>query len=200
MPLSPAQPRRSLHTRAVRYEGYRRDDGLWDIEAHLSDTKPFDYPLSAGVRRAGEPVHEMWVRVTIDAQFVIRDIEAQTDWMPYPGACEQIGPHCRKLIGLSLVRGFRKTLHELMGGVQGCTHLTDLLLYLPTAAIQTFAGEMRDDDSGAGKPFQLDRCHALETTTDTVRRFYPKWYRGEIAIPKMKDTATDQTESFHENS
>ena len=31
---------------------------------------------------------------------------------------------------------------------------------------------------GEGKPFQLYRCHALETTTDTVRRYYPQWYRG----------------------
>jgi hypothetical protein len=34
------------------------------------------------------------------------------------------------------------------------------------------------EDEGADKPFQLDRCHALETTTETVRRYYPKWYRG----------------------
>jgi hypothetical protein len=27
-------------------------------------------------------------------------------------------------------------------------------------------------------PFQLDRCHALETTSETVRRYYPRWYRG----------------------
>jgi hypothetical protein len=50
---------------------------------------------------------------------------------------------------------------------------------LPTAALQTFAGLVRDDDSAAHKPFQLDRCHALETTTDTVRRYYPKWFRDK---------------------
>jgi hypothetical protein len=43
--------------------------------------------------------------------------------------------------------------------------------------VQTFAG-LRREDSGEGKPFQLDHCHALATTTDTVRRYYPKWYRG----------------------
>jgi hypothetical protein len=34
------------------------------------------------------------------------------------------------------------------------------------------------EDEGEQKPFQLDRCHALDTTGDVVRRYYPKWYRG----------------------
>jgi hypothetical protein len=65
-----------------------------------------------------------------------------------------------------------------MGSVRGCTHLTEMLSSLPTAAVQTFAGLKRREDEGAHKPFQLDRCHALDTTGDTVRRYYPKWYRG----------------------
>jgi hypothetical protein len=28
------------------------------------------------------------------------------------------------------------------------------------------------------KPFQLDRCHALASTSPVVGRYYPKWYRG----------------------
>ncbi len=108
---------------------------------------------------------------------MIHDIEAITDRMPYPDACDRIGPAYRKLIGANLVSGFRKLLHDRLGTVQGCTHLTELLSYLPTAAVQTFAGLRREND-GDQKPFQLDRCHALETTTENVRRYYPKWYRG----------------------
>jgi hypothetical protein len=96
---------------------------------------------------------------------------------PIPGACDRIEPAYGKLVGANLVQGFRKRLHDDMGGVHGCTHVTELLGSLPTAAVQTFAGLRREND-GDAKPFQLDRCHALETTTDTVRRYYPKWYRG----------------------
>ena len=53
----------------------------------------------------------------------------------------------------------------------------ELLAQAPTAAIQMFAGLSREID-GDAKPFQLDRCHALESSTDTVRRYYPRWYRG----------------------
>jgi hypothetical protein len=178
MPLSSAAVDRSrLHVRAVTYEGYRRGDGLFDIEGHLTDVKDHDYTLLTGVRRAGEPVHDMWIRLTIGGDYLIRAIEVRTDEMPYPGACDLITPAYDKLVGASLLHGFRRTLQEAMGGVRGCSHLTELLSHAPTAAIQMFAG-LRREIEGDERPFQLDRCHALETTTETVRRYYPRWYRG----------------------
>jgi len=178
MPLSPAAPRKRLHERNARYEGFARDDGLFDVEAHLTDVKDQDFTLLTGLRRAGEPVHDMWVRLTIDTSFAIHAVEAKTDAMPYPGACTRIEDAYRRLIGANLLDGFRKTLHGAFGGVHGCTHVTELLAYLPTAAVQMFSGLKRREDEGEHKPFQLDRCHALETTSDVVRRYYPQWYRG----------------------
>jgi hypothetical protein len=179
MPLSPPSVARSrLHTRRVAYEGFRRDDGLFDLEGHLVDVKDHDYALLTGLRSAGVPVHDMWVRATVATDYIIRAIEVCTDGMPYEGACDRIGPAYARLQGASLLHGFRRTLYEAMGGVLGCSHVTELLAHLPTAAIQMFAGLRREIEEGEGKPFQLDRCHALETTTDTVRKYYPQWYRG----------------------
>jgi hypothetical protein len=56
-----------------------------------------------------------------------------------------------------------------------------MLAGIPTAAIQTFAGEMKEERDDGSKPFQLDQCHALETTSEAVRTWYPKWYRGRAA-------------------
>lgn len=179
MPLSrPLLTRTRLHTRRVTYECFRRDDDLFELEGHLTDIKDHDYALLSGVRLAGDPVHDMWARVTVGRDFVIRTIEVRTDDMPYPGACDRIESAYARLVGASVLHGFRKTLHDTMGGVQGCSHVTELLTHLPPAAIQMFAGLRREIEEGEGKPFQLDRCHALETTTDTVRRYYPQWYRG----------------------
>jgi hypothetical protein len=177
MPLPPPASRTRLHERAIVYDGFARDDGLYDIEARLVDRKDQDYLLLSGVRPAQVPVHEMAVRVTIDRHFVIHAIDVVTDGSPYPGYCDRIGDAYGKLVGANLVDGFRKALFDAMGGVKGCTHLTELLAALPTAAVQTFAGLRREDD-GDRKPFQLDRCHALETHAPAVRRYYPKWYRG----------------------
>jgi len=120
MPLPVSEVERELtHTRRVRYEGYKRADGLWDIEAHLLDTKNHDFHLKTGVRRAGQAVHDMWLRVTIDKSFAILDAQASMDAVPYPGGCEKIPPAYRKLIGLNLVRGFRKRVWDVLGGVKG---------------------------------------------------------------------------------
>lgn len=176
----PAVSRKRLHLRQVAFQGFKREDGLWDIEARLTDTKDHDYPLASGLRRQGEPVHDMHVRVTIDQQFNIRAATAVSAAVPYPGSCDTIAPDYARLVGLNLVQGFRRTVGEMFEGTRGCSHITEMLHYLPTAAIQTFASEMVDTEGFGGKPFQLDRCHALETTGETVRRFYPKWYRGSI--------------------
>ena len=191
MPLTSPAARERLHLRRVSYEGFRRDDGLFDIEAHLTDHKDRDYLLAMGTRSKDVPVHNMWARVTIDRRFDVIDIEAVTDEMPYPGQCDRIGPEYKKLIGSNLLKGFRKAIAASLGGVNGCTHLSELLGYLPTAAVQTFAGIKNEADSVDGKkPFQLDSCHALATNTETVRMYYPKWFvaeestvRGELVEP-----------------
>lgn len=41
MPLKQPAERERLHTRAIEINGYRRADGRYDIEAHLTDSKSF---------------------------------------------------------------------------------------------------------------------------------------------------------------
>jgi hypothetical protein len=177
MPLPVSEVARvETHTRRVRYEGYKRADGLWDIEAHLTDVKNHDYRLKTGVRRAGQAVHDMWLRVTIDMRFNILDAIAVSDAHPYPGGCDAIAPAYRKLVGLNLMKRFRREVRERFGTVRGCTHLTEMIAGLPTAAIQTFAGEVGEERADGSRPFQLDQCYAMDTTGETVRTLYPKWY------------------------
>ena len=70
MPLSTPVPRQMLHRRVVQCTGYRREDGLWDIEGHMVDTKTYSVPNEdrGGVIQAGEPLHEMWIRLTVDEE------------------------------------------------------------------------------------------------------------------------------------
>ena len=66
--LPPTAPRVRLHQRQVTLDGYKRADGMWDLEAHLVDCKDQTYRLASGVRQPGEAVHDLWVRVTIDGE------------------------------------------------------------------------------------------------------------------------------------
>ena len=180
MPLDPTIGREPLHTRSIELRGYKRADGLYDIEGHLVDTKPFDFKLAAGLRPAGQPIHDMWLRITVDRELRIVDAAASTDAMPYVGDCDTITPAYRKLIGLAISPGYFQRVKELLGGVRGCTHITELAGAVATAAFQTMAGQrLRPADQ---KPFQLDKCHALESTSRAVAKYYPKWYRGSAPV------------------
>src|SRR5256885_13823436 len=109
MPLPVTDVERELtHTRRVRFEGYKRKDGLFDIEAHLTDAKSHDLPMKAGVRRGGQPIHEMWLRVPIDRHLTILDAVAFSEAVPYPVGCENISPAYRKRIGLTPDQAFPK--------------------------------------------------------------------------------------------
>ena len=179
MPLAEGSSRRHhIHTRVVRFEGYRREDGLYDIEGRLVDVKPILLQLASRDVPADEPVHDMWIRLTIDCELNVLAAEAVTDRRPYEGYCETITPDYHGLVGTNLGNGFRKAVQDLLGSVRGCTHLNEMLGQFPSAAMQTLAGEQRDTDDTHGKPLYLDRCHALDTLGEGVRRYYPRWYRG----------------------
>ena len=128
------------------------------------------------MRTAGEPIHDMWLRITVDKQLHIVDAQAAMDAVPYVGHCGEIVPAYRLLVGLAIRPGYSQQLKELFGGVRGCTHVSELAGALATAAFQTMAGQRVQDP--AHKPFQLDKCHALDATGPAVGRYYPKWYRG----------------------
>ncbi|AKJ26798.1 DUF2889 domain-containing protein [Caldimonas brevitalea] len=183
MALPTAAPQRQLkHRRSIDLAVYVRDDGLWEVDARLVDVKTRDHQLASGVRRAGEPFHDMTLRLVVDRELNIVSAGAVTDSMPYPGHCDQHGDAYARLVGLNLFRNFRQAVKERLGGIHGCTHITEMTQVLPTAVIQAFAGEVFDVREGASAdtqqaPFQLDRCHALRSDGEAVRLHYPRWYR-----------------------
>lgn len=184
MPLSPPVPRNLRHTRAITVEAYARDDGLWDLDAHISDVKVRDIVLASGLREGGLPVHDLKLRVTIDRDLTIVDAEAASDAVPYPGFCDTIGPAYKQLIGLSLMKHFRLHLKDRLSGVLGCTHLTELAQVLPTAAVQAFADDVIPAQlagEGTTPPFEIGRCHALRADGPAVAKYYPRWAIKAVA-------------------
>ena len=182
--------RQLIHTRQIHTEVFRREDGLWDIEASLLDTKGKDFHLASSIRSKGEPIHHMTLVITIDTQFNVLAAKASSLAVPYPGSCELISSDYSKLVGLNLVSGFRAAVKGLFKGIKGCSHITELCSVLPTAAIQGFAGEIlqsRVEETGdsAQMPFQLNGCHALRTDGEVVKKHYKVWYGAPLVPPEM---------------
>ncbi len=186
MPLSSPAPRQSLHSRQVCCRGFRRDDGLWDIEGSLLDTKDYEFARRdlAGVHPVGAPVHAMLVRFTIDDQFLLHDIEVAMDHTPF-ATCPRIAPEFAALTGLNLTSGFVKQLRTRFGGVAGCTHLVDLMIAMATAAFQTVYPILSREKPATGKPVIIDTCHALAADGPVVARIWPDYATG-----KPQDSST----------
>ena len=137
MPLPEPVARTPAHTRSITYQGFRREDGLWDIEAHMTDVKSYSFQNHfRGTIEAGEPMHEMLLRVTVDDDFVIQEVTAVTDNSPFE-ICPDIVEAYQSLAGIKMGPGWRRNIRQVVGGVRGCTHLTELLFPMATVAMQT---------------------------------------------------------------
>jgi hypothetical protein len=171
-----------MHTRQIRCQGFARADGLWDIEGHLVDTKPYDMPNADrpnGKIAAGEHLHEMWIRLTLDTELWVRAVEVVTDFGPY-AVCPSIAPNFQRLVGERIKAGWTQRTRELLGGVQGCTHLVELLGPLATTAFQTIypVRVKRDSTPSAHKPALIDTCHAYRSDGPLVKHKWPEHYTG----------------------
>ena len=141
MPLSHPTDREPSHTSRITCEGFRRSDGLFDIEGHLTDVKSYEVPNEhRGTIEPGEPIHDMWLRLTISEDLTVTAVEAVTDAGPFD-ICPDITPNFQRLVGLVVGPGWRRKVQERLGGPEGCTHPVELLGPLATTAYQTLFGE-----------------------------------------------------------
>ena len=181
MPLPTPQPRKHLHHRAVSYDGYLREDGLWDIEARMTDTKA--YPMVSpekGAMLAGEPIHDMYIRATVDDTMTIVEITAVMASRPF-AECPQAVDPMQNMVGATMGRGWRQAIEKAMGGIEGCTHLRELLFNMATAAFQTIPvyqahrhNRTTIAPSADGQPPpHLGKCLAWDFNGPVVQRNYP---------------------------
>ena len=184
MPLPTPVPRKLHHTRTIECCGYRRDDGLWDIEGHLVDITPQEVHTDDRVVPAGKPLHELWIRLTVDLDLTVHAVEAVTDWGPYDG-CGSITPAFEQLQGLSIRSGWTLKVRELLGGVRGCTHLVELLGPVATTAFQTVYSareHARPAGSDGKRPGLIDSCHMYAVNGPIVKRRWPTFHIAAVPV------------------
>jgi hypothetical protein len=174
MPLSDPAERNLLHLRDIQLRGYQRKDGLFDIEAHLVDTKSYGFNNEGrGWIEPGEALHGMWIRMTITEDFEVLSCEASSDFTPYD-VCPA---------------------NERVGGIHGCTHLREVIGQMGTVAFQTLypvrrqreleqaaarraSGEVVDEKKV--RPALIGTCIAYAPDSPVVKQRWP-WYEPEKA-------------------
>ena len=124
-----------LHHRSYEIRAYRIKPGELLLRGKVTDQKPpgvyFENDL--------EPleIHHMIIDVSVSfPDLIITDVIVVMETHPHKG-CIKIVDHYKKLVGLSIARGFTKKVRELFGGPRGCSHTTALLNAMAPVAIQS---------------------------------------------------------------
>lgn len=180
MPLPPSPSRREVHHRSIDLRVYQRDDGLFEAETRLVDTKPFPFKrLTAAVAPPGQALHDLWLRVVLDDEFTVRDVVASSDSTPF-AICPQAGAALKALVGERIGRGWSRVIREKLERTDNCTHLVELLQPLATVALMGVRGVLpgkgmpsADEDP----PRQLDTCYAFAAEREVVRTVWPRHHR-----------------------
>ena len=190
MPLPAPTPREKLHNRSIVCEGFRRADGLWDIEACMIDTKTYAYHnRDRGEVKAGEPVHEMWLRLTLDLDMTIIQAHAEMEYSPF-NLCRGARGVMKELEGLQIKSGWLRQARARIGRRESCTHLFELLGPLSTTAYQTMHTALEKRRTGGAprpgapdakreRPRIIDQCYSLASDSPIVKLEWPEFYTGK---------------------
>jgi hypothetical protein len=173
-----------MHLRRIEMRAYAREDGLWDIEAHLHDEKPFAYiDPGRGPQKAGDPVHDIHVRLTVDDDRIVRDVAVEMGAVPF-GTCHEVNDTLRPLIGERVGRGWRQILKKIPRNAT-CAHVHEVLVPMATVVHQGMSlgrepeGKvaLQPDPTLAEKPFFVDDCHSWRADGPVAAHFYPQFSR-----------------------
>lgn len=182
--LPPATPRRHLHTRRVTTEGFLRDDGLWDLEGELLDTKTYESASSGSLpRQPGDPIHHMLVRLTLDEEMKVHAAMAVMVNTPF-AECLPAAPPVHALVGAQIGLGWRHAVNQAMGGTAGCTHIRELLMAMATVAFQTIGPWQRHERMRKGgdahypgdtPAHQMGQCIGWDFNGAVIARVAPQF-------------------------
>jgi hypothetical protein len=95
--------REELHHRSIDLRFFRRSDGLFEVEGRLVDTKshPFRRLLAEKDAPPGQHLHDITVRLVLDAELQVRAADADMRATPFgicPGAAGALqSPLARKV-------------------------------------------------------------------------------------------------------
>ena len=176
--------RKKIHIRKVICEGFKRDDNLWDIEGYLIDTKTYDFKTEyRGEVNSGMAIHNMSIRVTLNDNLLIKDINISMDNYPYE-TCPAVLKNFKKLVGITVGRGFRKNVYSKVGGIAGCTHLVELLFPIATTAFQTIYSyksfkSKNKKSKNYDQPLLINTCHSWRENGEVIEKYFPKFYKNK---------------------
>lgn len=180
----PPSPRELRHHRQIDLRFYHRADGLYEVEGTLTDRKtvPFRRQLCDADTPPGEAIHDITVTLVLDSAMRIHDATAKMRSTPF-AICPQAENTLSPLIGLTMAKGWNKSVRALLSGAQSCTHIMELMGPLATTAYQGLApmrlAIINAPENESQRLAKVDSCYAYSASRDVVAQLWPHLVRSE---------------------
>jgi hypothetical protein len=163
-----------IHQRVLDMSTYALDDEKVVVEGSLRDERfrPI-YELS-GQRREEGVIHHMIIRLVVGGlPLRILDAEAEMPHVPL-ALCTTTCESVKKIIGLKIKSGFGEKVHKLIGGVEGCAHLTHLLTVMVQEALHGYwTHKMRKPEPPPGSLEEIEGLSYLLNSCSMWRKDGP---------------------------
>jgi len=173
------------HARRILCLAYQRSDGLWEVEAEVSDQKQEMVTFrSREPVKPGEFIHRMTISFLIDGNDLVKDVRAKLLTGPWRECVDAENAYSR-LIGIRVVPGFQRVVRERIGRGQGCSHISDVILQVGNTYLQATwpsrVARQRAIDSDArnwSDPLATNfvgECHAWRRGGDALHAEFPEF-------------------------
>lgn len=185
--LTSAVTREELHLRTIEMRGFRRSDGMFEVEGRVVDLKPFEFkhPGDGITVAAKHPIHDIGLRLVFDSEMVIREVDTFTVNAPYQ-ACPEGGRALQELKGLRMASGWNREVRSRLSGARSCTHMVELLGPMATTAFQALAMvrlSQPEELNTSGRPVKIDSCYAYSAEGEVVMKRWPQFHRTAQGKP-----------------
>ena len=127
-----------IHSRSLDLKTYPVDDGKVIIEGWLKDDRFVQTFDLLGRKKDKGLVHHMAVRLLVgNVPLTILDAESEMLHVPHE-LCHTTKESIKKVIGMEIKTGFSDEVRRVIGGIEGCAHLTHLVIVLGQEAVHGY--------------------------------------------------------------
>lgn len=180
-----------IHTRNINLATYPHSDSKIIVHGVLKDeryVKIFD--ITGNILKPGV-IHHLDIKLLIKSDpLIIEDAQAQMIKVPMVECTETLDT-IEKLKGVEIKSGFSKTIHDIMGGKKGCTHLCQLIIVMSQEIVHGWLTHKRKKNTPVlktpnnftEKKFLIDSCRMWTSNGPKIRQL-------EKAIRTARQTVT----------
>lgn len=180
----------SVHQRAIEAKSYALEDGRLIVEGWLRDDRFVDGFTWAGEKRPKGAVHWIGARLLIGG-WPITIEAAEAEMLKTPRElCSTTVDTIQRLVGVHITSGYTDRVKALLGGTEGCIHLSHLVAAMGSAAVHGYWTQHSREKRLL--PNSLDEMPGLAVVIDSCRL----WKKDGPLVSGLRKTiegAKDET-------